>query len=168
MEQFGRLVSMLRERRLGFQIDETMQGTHQFTPGEGPPGEHAFWFRATWGTEHLGEYLNPRSQSFLAGFLTGTVHVGGLCEKAACSGRLVLRYFQEASIEYTFAFHDPAGRRLTYRGEKVNIRPWNLHRSHTTCIGSITDPSTGQEISRSVVRFNLWSLPAFLGSFRLG
>jgi hypothetical protein len=53
-------------------------------------------------------------------------------------------------------------------GEKVNLRPWNLHKTHTTCYGTITNLKTNQEISKSIVYFKFETVPEFMTSFRLG
>lgn len=144
-----------------------MTGTHHFVNAAGPDGEHPMSFHVTWGTRHLASYLRPFQPGFLSSFLEGTVDIGGLVQGAACRGTLDLRYFSEAKIRYCFDFKDEAGRPLHYVGEKVDLRPWNLHRTHTTCYGTVTDIRTGQDISRSILRFELGSLPAFLASFRL-
>ena len=78
------------------------------------------------------------------------------------------RYFQEGKIRYTIDFHGPDGKAYQYVGEKRDIRPWNLHRTHTTCYGTVTDLVSGQDISKSIVYFKFNTLPAFLGSVRLG
>ena len=105
--------------------------------------------------------------NFLSNFLEGTVTVGGLVEEARCHGTLDLRYFQEAKIRYTFDFKDEKGTPYRYIGEKVNIRPWNLHRTHTTCYGTITNLNSEREISKSILYFRLNTVPAFLSSIRL-
>lgn len=160
------LTRMLAEGRVGFAADEVMTGTHQFLAGAGPEGEFTLEFRVTWGARHLGRWLNPFGGEFMTNFLHGRVSVGGLVEGASCQGVLELRYLTEASIRYRFEF-SAGGARYRYLGEKVNIRPWNLHRSHTTCYGTITNLDTGRDISRSIVYFKLSSLPRFLASFRL-
>ena len=124
-------------------------------------------FEITWGARRILPYLNPLKMSFMSNFVEGTVSVGGLVQNARCRGTLDLRYFSEAKIRYNFTFKDDQGRALRYIGEKVNIRPWNLHRTHTTCYGTITDLGTGQELSKSILYFELQTMPAFLSSFRL-
>ena len=168
MQRLRAIKAMLRQRRIGFMMDEVMTGSHHFVNGAGPEGEHDFSFRVTWGTRHLEDWLNPFGAGFMSNFLQGTVKVGGLVDEAPCQGTLDLRYFQEGSIRYTFDFKDQGGRPLRYLGEKVNIRPWNLHHSHTTCFGTITDLRSGQDVSKSIVYFKFNTLPAFLGSVRLG
>ncbi len=162
----GALKKMLRERRIGFAMDEVMSGTHRFVEGAGPAGERPMSFRVTWGTRRLWPYLNPRDANFMSNFLEGTVTVDGLVEDAPCRGRLDLLYFSDAKIRYTFDFKDAAGRPYRYIGEKVNIRPWNLHRTHATCYGTITDLESGKDISKSVLYFRWNTLPSFLASLR--
>lgn len=167
MDRKHLLGKMLRERRLGFMLDEVMVGSHHFVNEAGPQGEHPMSFEVSWGSRRMLPYLNPLNPRFLSNFLEGTVSVGGLVERARCRGTLDLRYFTEAAIRYNFTFKDDQGRALRYIGEKVNIRPWNLHRTHTTCYGTITDLNTNQEISKSILYFELQTLPAFLASFRM-
>ena len=149
-------------------MDEVMEGTHHFVNGSGPAGEHEMIFRVTWGTRHLLPYLNPWGKSFLSNFLEGSVTVGGLVQDAPCRGTLDLLYFTEGKIRYTFDFKGPDGKPYRYVGEKTDIRPWNLHRTHTTCYGTITELASGKEISKSITYFKLSSAPAFVMSMRLG
>ena len=166
------LVGMLAERRLGFRADESMRGTHTFIR-DFPDGDVTagttlpFRFRVTWGNPHLERFLNPLSGDFLFTLLEGKVTAGGLTGEAPVKGTLELRYFSNASIRYTFEF-EAQGRFFRYVGQKTEIRPWNLHRTHTTCRGTLTDMSTDEVISESVVTFKLGHLPRFLASFRWG
>jgi hypothetical protein len=168
MGRITQLISMLVEKRVGFMMDEVMSGTHRFVGSAGPAGEHPMMFRVTWGNRRLERFMNPLSSEFMSNFLQGTVTVGGLVDETPCSGKLDLLYFTEAKIRYTFTFEDSGGRELRYVGEKIRIRPWNLHRTHTTCYGTITDSSTGSVISRSTLYFKWHTIPAFIMSFRLG
>jgi len=149
----------------GFSMDEVMTGTHEFAPGAGPEGTLPFEFRVRWGAQDMSEFLNPLGEKFMVSGMEGTVSVGGLCEDAPCRGTLELRYFKDQKIRYTFEF---GARDATYLfvGEKVNILPWNLATSHTTCFGTLTDDA-GQLISRSLTFFRLRTAPAFLASFKL-
>ncbi len=168
MDRIELIKKMFKEHRLGFMMDEVMSGSHHFVDGAGPSGEFPMEFRVTWGTRHMVPYLNPFGHNFMSNFLEGTVTVGGLVENAACRGTLDLKYFSEAKIRYSFNFKGPSGEPLHYVGEKVNIRPWNLHRTHTTCYGTITDLKTGKDISRSILYFRFGTIPAFIASMRLG
>ena len=153
--------------RTGFRIREVMAGTHEFVSRRGPPGEFPFSFELEWGNDSLREFLNPLGRErFLIAPSRGVIRIGQLVEETPCEGTLELRYFDEAKIRYrmTFAVED---NRYEYIGEKVGIRPWNLHRTHTTCYGVVYDLEDGKEISRSLVRFGLDTLPAFLSSFHL-
>jgi hypothetical protein len=98
--------------------------------------------------------------------LSGWITVGGLCERAPCEGHLELKYFSEHKIRYLFRF-GADGHQYAYVGEKVNIMPWNLPTSHTTCFGRITAADTGKLISTSVVFFELRTIVSFTRSFRL-
>ena len=149
---------------MGFRIRETMSGTHEFSDGAGPAGEHAFAFRLRWGPDRLTDWLNPFGERYLWQEAEGNVQVGGLCDWTPCKGTLSLEYGQ-ARVRYAFDFEVDA---QTYRfsGEKLNLRPWNLPTSHTTCFGTVTELSSGKPVSTSVTRFSLWDLPSFLGSLR--
>ena len=150
---------------VGFTITETMSGHHEFEPECGPEGRRPMEFRVRWGAPELLEYLNPKSGRFLISDLEGTVTIDGLCLEAPCRGRFELRYFSDQTIRYTFEF-DANGTTYEYAGHKVNIWPWNLPFSHTTCFGTIKEQRSGKLVSRSVVYFKLWALPGFLASLR--
>jgi hypothetical protein len=167
MNRLMEFLAMLMERRIGFKMDEVMEGTHHFVNEAGPPGEHPMSFRVTWGARNIQDFANPFDPGFMSSFLEGTVDVEGLARDAPCKGTLQLLYFTEGKIRYTFDFKDDRGRPCRYVGEKADIRPWNLYPTHTTCYGTITDADTGKEISRSIVYFRLSTTPAFLMSFRL-
>jgi hypothetical protein len=156
---------MLKERRVGFLIDEEMSGTHEFEAGCGPPGRHPLSFRVTWGARNVGDFLNPFDRRFGHAELEGTITVGGLCDEAPCTGSLVLDYVKNHAISYTLDFEvDGTGYRFV--GEKVNIRAWNLPVSHTTCFGTLTEAGSGRLLSRSVTFFRLRTAPRFLASLR--
>ena len=150
----------------GFRIDEVMTGEHEFEPGLGPDGKHFFEFAVTWGAPSTIAFLRPSSGSFFSADLEGSVTVGGLCERAPCKGTLELKYFTERKIRYTFDF-GVEGTGYQFVGEKVNILPWNLPVSHTTCFGTLKESESGKLISRSVTFFKLHKAPSFLHSFRL-
>jgi hypothetical protein len=160
------LVAMVRERRLGFAVDEVMSGYHRFEPGFGSAGRLPMEFRVTWGTKNLRRYLDPKGDRFLVNNLEGSVSIGCLCKDVPCKGTLELKYFSEQAIRYSFVF-EIDGKAYHYVGEKVNIWPWNLHVSHTICFGTLVETETGKLVSRSVTRFRLRTFPAFLASFRL-
>ena len=161
------MMIMVMEKRLGFKVDEVMSGTHRFAEGEGPAGEFPMEFHVTWGNKHLHRFMFPLDPDFMTSDLEGTVTVGGLCQDAPCSGKLELRYFTEGKIRYIFDFeHD--GKRYHFVGEKRDIRPWNLHRTHTTCYGTLTEADTGKVVSESVTYFKLSTALPFVKSVRLG
>ena len=166
MGRLGDGLRRLREGGVGFLMDETMAGEHEFAPGFGPPGKRRLEFRVTWGPKSLLRWLTPGGSDFLRQGLAGTITAEGLCEAAPCTGTLELRYFSDQKIRYAFDF-EAGGRRLRYLGEKVDLRPWNLHVTHTTCYGRITEVDSGALVSTSVVRFWLTGLPGFLASLRL-
>lgn len=162
---------MVWRRGLGFRMRERLAGTHRFRQDLPERQIHAgqgglLELQVSWGADDLWAFLSPMRREFGRADLTGHITVDGLCRQAPASGTLELRYFQDASLRYRLEFAT-AGGRFRYLGVKRQIRPWNLHRSHTTCYGEVVDADTGDVISESVIRFDLWQLPAFLASFRL-
>ncbi len=155
-----------RLRRVGFLLDEVMEGEHRFEPEFGSGGDRPMSFRVTWGPSSLVDWLSPASPAYLRHDLEGTVTMDGLCVDAPCRGSLDLCYSSQHKIRYAFEF-DAAGRRLRFVGEKVNIRLWNWPVSHTTCFGRITDAETGRLVSTSVTYFRISKVLAFARSFRL-
>lgn len=149
---------------LGFTIDETMTGWHEHVnePGLRLP----FEFRVTWGTESVRDLLALKRGVRMG--LYGTVDAAELATGKRCMGTLQLRYLVDASIKYVFMFEGDDGNVYEYHGRKVNIKPWNLFTSHTTCFGTVTRMETGELISRGVTHFRLRSLPGMLASLRLG
>ncbi|MFP4475027.1 MAG: hypothetical protein ACLFOY_05670 [Desulfatibacillaceae bacterium] len=166
MQMLNGLRGMARQRRVGFTIDEIMEGWHEFEPGIGPGGRKPFLFFATWGPRNVKPWINPQSPDFMRQPLEGWVTMGDVCEKAPCRGSLALNYFRGHSIRYEFDFAAD-GVDYRYVGEKVNIMPWNLPVSHTTCFGTIKEVEGGRLVSRSVTYFKLWRTPQFMASFRL-
>lgn len=150
---------------IGFSMHEKMTGTHDFEPGCGPEGHHFLEFEVDWGPRSLRTFLLP-GPGFMRAELKGHVTVGGLCERAPCNGIFELRYFTDRRIRYEFEF-EADGEHYRYVGEKVNILPWNLPVSHTTCFGTLTKLSSRELVSRSVTFFRLATAPAFLSSLRL-
>ncbi|MBU2488142.1 MAG: hypothetical protein KKA60_02000 [Proteobacteria bacterium] len=165
MGRIAELKNMIGEGRVGFSMDEVMSGSHQFEPGMGPPGRHPFEFRVTWGPRNMAKWANPLNEEFMTQPLEGTVTVGGMCYRVPCKGTLELAYFTEGKIRYTFEV-SVEGKDYHFVGEKVNIRPWNLPVSHTTCFGTLVEKETGKLVSRSVTFFKLWRTPTFLASLR--
>lgn len=149
---------------MGFTIRESMTGTHTFVDGRDDPGPHPFEFRLRWGPERLRDWLSPLSDRFLWQEAKGEVRAGGLCDWTACAGTLSLEYGR-ARIRYAFDF-EVDGVAYRYTGEKRDLRPWNLHRTHTTCYGELRELETDRLISTSTVRFRLRTTPRFLGSLR--
>jgi hypothetical protein len=167
MQRVMEIIDRVRTGQLGFRMDELMSGTHKFVDGAGPEGEHPFSFTITWGADDMARFLNPLGDGFMSNELEGVITVGGLTDDAPCQGTLELRYFQEGKIRYTIDFEGPDGKAYRYVGEKRDIRPWNLHRTHTTCYGTVTEVESGRVISDSVVYFDLKLLPTFAASIRL-
>ena len=151
---------------MGFEITEQMTGSHTFEQGQGPRGRHPLQFRAIWGPRRLRDWLNPLGDRFLWQELSGEIQIGGLTDGwVPCQGQLELRYFRDRSIRYVFDL-DVDGELFRFKGEKVNILPWNLATSHTTCFGVLVRLSTGELVSTSVTHFRLWTALPFLASLR--
>ena len=144
-------------------MSESMIGSHHFVHNEGPPGELPMRFDVRWGTNDITK--GPKMN------LKGTISIGGLCKETPCRGSLELNYLSENKLKYTIhfePFNTPGSLnygKYFYVGEKVNIKPWNLPVSHTTCYGTLIDPRK-KIISRSVTHFKLNTIPAFLKSLR--
>lgn len=147
---------------MGFRVTEVMRGTHDPVEGGGPL---PFEFEVTWGPDRLGAWLDPRSARFLWQTLEGRVRAGGLCDWTPCKGTLALEYFARRRIRYELDF-EVGGRVHRFVGEKVDIRPWNLLVSHTTCTGTIVDLASGRLVSSAVVTFRLRHLPRMVLSTR--
>lgn len=152
--------------RVGFRVEETMSGHHRFVDGRGTPGQHPIEFTVEWGPTSLLSWLNPLSRDFLSHPLRGTVSVGGLCDEAAVDGYMELRYLSEHKIRYAFDF-EVDGTPYHFFGEKSNIRLHNIHRTHTTLNGTITDQRTQKTVSEAELYFYWSTLPSMLLSFRL-
>ena len=149
-----------------FKMDELMSGEHEFIGGAGPEGKRPFYFEATWGPKSFVEFLNPTGNEFMLNNLEGTVTIDGMGKDIPCSGSLQMKYFDEYKIVYNFDFtHDK--KEYHYIGEKVDIKPWNLHLSHTTCFGEVKEKASGKVISKSITHFHWHTLPDFLKSFRI-
>ncbi len=146
----------------GFKADEVMVGTHMFR-GESRP----LHFTLTWCSDSFLQLINPFSDAFLFNQARGVITVGGLVDKAECRGTLHLKYFKDRTIRYDLEFADSAGKRYLYVGEKVDLWPWNLHRTHVTCYGRIIELESGQVISESVVRFPYREMLPFVMSMRI-
>lgn len=148
----------------GFRINEIMTGTHSFLGSE---KFHPLHFHITWGTNNLGKYLSPFSEYFLYNRAKGFITVGNLVEKADCLGCLHMKYFSGRKIRYELLFRDQEQVAYRYIGEKRNLWPWNLHRTHFVCYGRIYEEQSGRAISESTVYFPFRQILDFLFSFRL-
>ncbi len=162
----GEIVKKAREGKLGFRMDEVMSGDHAFEADCGDStARRPMQFKVTWGPESISEWIDPRSDKFLWQELEGSVSVDGLCDETPCKGTLELKYLDGQFLRYDFRF-DVEGKPYRFVGEKVNIWPWNLPVSHTTCYGVLTEADTGKLISKSVTHFRFRTIPAFLASMR--
>ncbi len=159
-------IGKLTSYRLGFHLHENMIGSHEFEAGCGPSGQRPMSFSIRWGPKDLLTWINVFGDRFMSQPLKGTITIDGLCHEAPCTGTLELKYYQEHKIRYTIHFRiDDTD--YTYVGEKVNIRPWNLPVSHTTCYGTLTECGSSKVLSKSITYFRLRDMPSFAASFRL-
>lgn len=165
---------------IGFKIKEKMSG-HDNTL-------QPFEFNVSWGTSNIKKqlkrqikalfpprpYLAEEEAGPLVFSLEGDVLFKG--ETYPCSGHLIIDYFDTHTITYVFKFtrkviggwynEYSAYEDLLYIGEKVNIKPWNLLTSHTTCFGTVTKEKNDELVSRTLTFFKFRTIPKFLTSLR--
>lgn len=145
----------------GFQVSETMKGTHQLVGGS---ERRPIRFDATWSCPSLARLVDPQHPEFFTFDMTGTITAEGLCEGKSLDGYLSVEYFSEARIRYAFSFQ-ANGVNHRFEGAKDGMRPWNLHRTHTILNGEIrTTPN--ELVSTARLSFSLFDLPAMALSFR--
>jgi len=159
----------IETNKIGFQMDELMAGEHEFEDGFGPKdkkGKRPMFFNVTWGPKNLLKWSNPLDKNFMINDLKGTVTVDGLCNEAECEGTLELKYIAEQKIRYLFEFKVD-NKTYSFKGEKRNIYPWNLHVSHTTCYGELIEKDSGKLVSKSITHFHLDTIPDFIKSFKM-
>jgi len=138
---------------IGFEIQETMSGSDS----AGKP----FEFNVTWGINNWRDSIEGLFE------LEGTVLFNGTV--SPCKGTITIDYLKTNSIEYNFKFHHDH-QSMAYVGRKINIKPWNLLTSHTTCFGTVIyDDFRKSNVlaSTNVTFFKLKTIPKFLSSFRL-
>jgi len=143
---------------VGFKFDEVMSGTHKF---ESQNEEFEMEFRVRWGPTDIIKWAENKFTCPLEGVIT----IGKMCKNVPCKGTISLHYWKGIlKYDMWFTHCDVI---YHYVGEKRNIRPWNLHKTHTTCYGVLTRAWNREVISKSVTHFRLKTLPAFLASFRI-
>jgi len=157
---------------LGFRFDETMSGWHILGSNLNLSDDgldnfkQPMEFKVTWGPDNIFEWLNPFSGKFMKQPLFGNITIEGLGRDIPCKGDLELAY-HKGMIRYTIFFtHN--GTEYIYIGKKRGIKPWNLHKTHTTCYGELTARTVCGSfvVSQSITYFRLKTLPSFLKSFR--
>jgi hypothetical protein len=156
-------------KEIGFSMHEVMEGTYSFVSGAGPAGEFLIRFEIDWGPDSIMDFVNPTAGEEVFGVVRcqGEFTAEQLVENAPCTGTLELSYISEQKLRYTLDFSGPDGKEYRYIGEKVNLRPWNLHKTHTTCYGTIYEKDTNKEVSTSTTFFKFKTIPSFIASFRL-
>ena len=145
-------------------MSETLTGTHKFL---GNKEEKFIEFNITWGPDNIWEWLNPFSENFMTQKLEGTIFAEGIGGPVNCEGILSLKY-HKGYIEYEIYFEHNC-RKYIYKGRKKNLRPWNLHITHTTCYGEIWRVFGGEWkdlLSQSIMHFKLEAISSFVRSFR--
>jgi len=152
---------------LGFKTNEIMVGTHHFIVEGMPEGEFPMYFHISWGNKSLLRWLNPLGGEFLLNKAEGHITVGNLVEKADCYGSLELLYFTERKIRYILDFRDRNERPYRYIGEKINLWPWNLYKTHFICYGQIKDIEQNRIISKSKLYFPYREIASFILSTKL-
>ena len=152
---------------IGFKLDESMAGYHTAPWAGDGKFKKPMRFTVTWGNKNIFRFLNPFSKEFLLNEARGTITVDGLVSKADCSGSLHLLYFKQKKIRYLLNFEDDNGNRYRYEGEKTNIRPWNIYKTHFICDGVVKDLESNTIISRSTVKFPYSQILTLILSFRI-
>lgn len=149
-----------------FYTNEVMEGTHDFEYEVMSKSSRPMWFDVNWGADSVKDFLNPFGDKFLTAKLNGYITVDGLCDRAECKGILALRYFADAKIIYNFTF-SVNGIEYRFIGQKVNIKPWNILTSHTTCFGTLKEMYSDKLISTSTTFFKCRNILSLLTSFRI-
>ena len=157
----------------GFRVNEKMTGYHIFEPGFDPDSEnikdipYLMELNITWGPDNFWKWINPFNDEFMKQQLYGTITIDGIDIEIQCKGILEIN-LREGFIRYNILFeHDDV--RYNYICEKNNIRPWNLHKTLTTCYGILHFRSFFGDIlvSKSKLNFNIKNLPKFIKSFKI-
>ncbi|MCK9596160.1 hypothetical protein M0R19_03180 [Candidatus Pacearchaeota archaeon] len=122
----------------------------------------------TWNSDLLS-FINPIHIGFLRAYVDGTIQIDD--EEFTLFGTLTLKYFEDNSIEYHLFIENFIKKSstkdsecLTFIGKKINIKPWNLLFSHTTCFGTLLQ--NNELIADCYLFFNLKDLFPFLKSFK--
>lgn len=154
---------MKTQKKYGFYMTEKMVGHFSRVYSDwGTDNWVPMKFNATWGTEDISGVMSEEGNfKFL---LTGDITIKGLCRGAPLCGWLFLNYLTDGMLKYTFNF-EANHRQLTFVGRKVNINPWNILTSHTTCVGAVY-ALEGSLMGHSVTYFQLRDVLRFLASFR--
>jgi hypothetical protein len=144
-------------RRLGLEFNENMYGTYS-SVGE-PELERRFAFHVDAVSRDLVRTLRDGRVE-----ATGWVEAEGLAAHAAIHGFLIVKPLAARLIHYEFEFLGDDGSAYRFVGSKT-IRHLHPMRTWTVLPGVLRD-GRGTEIARSVTRFDVGELRAFLRSFR--
>lgn len=130
-----------------------------------------FRFDVGWTTRNLGEWLANLCAGELVCDMEGTVYAERItdCPVPIENGRMVIDY-SAGYISYEFEF-EVGGRCFRYIGEKADIRPMTLPRSHMQCFGEIIELKPWNlcydHVAQSITYFRWRDVPSFIGSARI-
>ncbi len=98
--------------------------------------------------------------------LEGMLRIPGIAESSPCFGTLLMRPLKRhATLAYTLDFEADDKRALVLRGSK-DVTLLSMLRGMTTLHTTIWDGD--DVIAQGILKFNLRTLPDWLGSFRIG
>lgn len=145
-------------KQIGFRFEENMYGSYHLVREPGAERRFAFHYevasRELWRTLRSG-----RAEA------TGWVEAEGLAAHAELVGFIVIKPLVARFIRYEFDFRGDDGTSYHYAGEKT-IRHLHPLRTWTTLPGALYD-AEGEEIARSLARFDTQEMGPFLRSFQL-
>ena len=145
-------------RRLGFEVQEVMEGTLQ-RPGENFSRPFRFDLRVVFAS-----MLHVLTAA--VGRAWGTVRVDGLARDTDATGSMELSPLLKGRVRYTFDFAGDDGRRYHFDGWKT-LRRWNVFKAWTTLPGSLYDDD-GKSCGKATLYFSFRRhFPGLLRSFRL-
>lgn len=149
----------------GFTFSETMAGHHVMLAGSHAGERLPFRFDAVMTADSLAEFLLGENRGVQQ--LQGTLHAGGLTERAPIQGALEYHFGRRRGmLVYSFDFTGDDGRAYHFRGEKHRELP-DVVKGMTTLHGKVTAKATGELVSQGITYFDMADLAEFLGSYKL-
>jgi hypothetical protein len=153
-------------KHIGF--SESMSGTHTFLEGPNAGKKLAIRFTIDVKSLPLPEFLNVMNlDTFFVCDIAGTLTAEGLVEKTPAKGRLLMRYFHEQKLHYYLEFEGPDGKQYYFKGEKRNIWPWNIWKTHFRLYSGIYEKETNKMVSEGMLYFLYSDLPKWITTFKL-